>query len=305
MTTHARRSSGETAEIESAPTHARRALEEAEVVRPVRTRPFALGMVALATALSAGFVLTSSAPVTVAVAQPAPVTAAYESTVDTLSRGTVDREAAIASAAETTAPAAATTTTPAPKTMYVTSVAYLRAQANTNAKVLATLAVGAQVTVTGDAADGWQRYQRLDRRLREVGPAVRHRQASGRPRTASTKAAAVGAYQPAPGRQSSGAGRARDPRPPGRLHHLPRHHAVRQGGQRDTEHAAGGAVDIMVSSNRGPVAAWLQAAMGPRHHEVIYQQKIWTTQRASEGWRAMSDSGSATPTTTTTSTSPW
>ena len=28
--------------------------------------------------------------------------------------------------------------------------------------------------------------------------------------------------------------------------------------------------------------------------EVIYSQKIWTVQRGSEGWRSMSDRGSAT-----------
>ena len=43
------------------------------------------------------------------------------------------------------------------------------------------------------------------------------------------------------------------------------------------------------------LAAWLRAnyaSLGIT--EIIYQQRIWTTQRASEGWRAMEDRGSAT-----------
>lgn len=257
-------------------------------------------MVALVTALSAGFVLTSSAPVTVAVAQPAPVTATYESTVDTLSRGTVDREAAIASSAQTTAPAAATTTTPAPKTMYVTSVAYLRAQANTNAKVLATLAVGAQVTVTGDAADGWQPVTSGSTAgfvKSALLSATAKAAATTTKTTTSTKAAAVGAYPACASGSAVESGLV--------AHAILVHRAVcttfpditQYGGVGgDTEHAAGKAVDIMVSGSRGlEVAAWLRAnyaALGIT--EVIYQQKIWTTQRASEGWRAMSDRGSAT-----------
>ncbi len=61
-------------------------------------------------------------------------------------------------------------------------------------------------------------------------------------------------------------------------------------------HSRGQALDIMVSGSRGlEVARFLQAhAKELGVMELIYQQRIWTVQRASEGWRHMSDRGSAT-----------
>lgn len=61
-------------------------------------------------------------------------------------------------------------------------------------------------------------------------------------------------------------------------------------------HASGRAVDIMVSGSTGhEVAAYVRAnASQLGVTEVIYAQRIWTTQRAGDGWRGMSDRGSAT-----------
>lgn len=61
-------------------------------------------------------------------------------------------------------------------------------------------------------------------------------------------------------------------------------------------HGAGRAVDIMISGSTGwDIANWLRAnASRFGITEVIYSQQIWTTQRAGEGWRSMSDRGSAT-----------
>ncbi len=61
-------------------------------------------------------------------------------------------------------------------------------------------------------------------------------------------------------------------------------------------HGTGHAVDIMVSGGTGDeIAAYVRAhAAELGVTEVIWQQRIWTTQRASEGWRGMSDRGSAT-----------
>lgn len=69
------------------------------------------------------------------------------------------------------------------------------------------------------------------------------------------------------------------------------------GGYRgDGEHAAGRALDIMVSGDRGwQVAEWVRARAGELGvSEVIYAQRIWTVQRAGEGWRSMEDRGSST-----------
>lgn len=64
----------------------------------------------------------------------------------------------------------------------------------------------------------------------------------------------------------------------------------------DGEHAQGLAIDIMVSGSRGwEVAEFVRthyAALGVSY--IIYSQKIWSVDRASEGWRWMSDRGSVT-----------
>lgn len=65
----------------------------------------------------------------------------------------------------------------------------------------------------------------------------------------------------------------------------------------DIEHPSGRALDAMVSSNATgwQIANFVKAnASSLGVTEVIFDQKIWTTQRASEGWRSMSDRGSAT-----------
>jgi hypothetical protein len=64
----------------------------------------------------------------------------------------------------------------------------------------------------------------------------------------------------------------------------------------DGEHAQGIAVDIMVSGDRG----WQVANFVREHYQelgvsyVIYSQRIWSLERGGEGWRPMSDRGSAT-----------
>ena len=63
------------------------------------------------------------------------------------------------------------------------------------------------------------------------------------------------------------------------------------------EHSTGQALDIMIpnSSVGQAIANYVRAnykALGVS--EVIWAQKIWTVQRSGEGWRAMSDRGSAT-----------
>lgn len=60
-------------------------------------------------------------------------------------------------------------------------------------------------------------------------------------------------------------------------------------------HSQGRAIDVMISGEPGwKIARWLRTnAADLGVIEVIYEQQIWTTQRSSEGWRAMSDRGSA------------
>ena len=63
------------------------------------------------------------------------------------------------------------------------------------------------------------------------------------------------------------------------------------------EHSGGKAIDIMVpDSGVGEgIAAFLQSnAAALDLYDVLWQQRIWTPVRASEGWRSMEDRGSAT-----------
>ncbi|AQP45493.1 hypothetical protein RPIT_12345 [Tessaracoccus flavus] len=60
-------------------------------------------------------------------------------------------------------------------------------------------------------------------------------------------------------------------------------------------HSSGQAIDVMVSGDYGwQIARWARANAGSLGIiEVIYSQKIWTSQRSGDGWRSMSDRGSA------------
>ena len=64
----------------------------------------------------------------------------------------------------------------------------------------------------------------------------------------------------------------------------------------DGEHAQGLAIDIMTSGSRGwEVAEFVRAnysALGVSY--IMYSQKIWSVERGGEGWRSVSDRGSAT-----------
>lgn len=298
MSRGARRSAGESDPFVSESTPARRAIDEPSVTEPrvgLRLKPFAVGTGIVAAVLGAGMVLTSSTAATgLMVAQPGAATATYDSNVDTLSRGAINREAAVA---YTTASVSASPTAPAPVVYYISSVAYLRAQANTSAKILATLAVGTKVTAVGDAANGWQPIS-TGSVTGFVKSALLTTTAKGTASAASTKGAASSAYPACASGSDVEAGLV--------AHTILVHRAVcttypsitsYSGIRGDgSEHASGHALDIMVSGSLGTdIAAWLKAnyaALGIT--EIIYQQHIWTTQRASEGWRAMEDRGSAT-----------
>jgi hypothetical protein len=62
------------------------------------------------------------------------------------------------------------------------------------------------------------------------------------------------------------------------------------------EHASGRAVDIMVDPQTGDaIAAFLLGNAAELNlFDIIWQQRIWTIERSGEGWRPMSDRGSAT-----------
>jgi len=63
------------------------------------------------------------------------------------------------------------------------------------------------------------------------------------------------------------------------------------------EHVTGKALDIMTSDVTlgNQIAAFLQAHASELHlYDILWQQHIWTPERASEGWRLFADRGSPT-----------
>jgi hypothetical protein len=181
--------------------------------------------------------------------------------------------------------------------LYVVSAAYLRAKTSASASVLTTLAAGAQVTAVGDAAGGWQQVT-AGTQTGYVKSALLTTSAPTKKAVSSSAGAASSAYPACASGSAVEAGLVANT--------ILVHRAVcatfpditAYGGTRGdgSEHASGKALDIMTSGARGAeIAAWLQANYSKLGIvEIIYQQKIWTAQRASEGWRAMADRGSAT-----------
>ena len=296
MTGHARRSAGVSAAPVGVASAAKRSLSQ--IPSGLRRRPFAISAAAVATAFCAGLVLTASAPVgQSAVAAPLSATATLSRDVDTLSRGSIDREALIPVSVSASPDGDETTAAPAPTVLYVVSAAYLRAEPSASASVLTTLATGAQVTAVGDSAGGWQQVT-AGTQTGYVKSALLTTTAPTKKAVTSNAAAASSAYPACASGSAVEAGLVANT--------ILVHRAVcatfpditAYGGIRGdgSEHASGRALDIMTSGARGvEIAAWIQANYSKLGIvEIIYQQKIWTTQRASEGWRAMPDRGSAT-----------
>ncbi len=295
MTGHARRSAGVSAPVGVA-SAAKRSLSQTSSV--LRRRPFAISVAAVATAFCAGLVLTAAAPVSQsAVASPLSATATLSRDVDTLSRGSIDREALIPVSASASPDGDETAAAPAPTVLYVVSAAYLRDKPSASASVLSTLATGAQVTAVGDAVGGWQQVT-AGTQTGYVKSALLTTSAPTKKAVTSKAAAASSAYPACASGSAVESGLVANT--------ILVHRAVcatfpditAYGGIRGdgSEHASGRALDIMTSGARGAeIAAWLQANYSKLGIvEIIYQQQIWTSQRASEGWRAMPDRGSAT-----------
>ncbi len=167
----------------------------------------------------------------------------------------------------------------------------VRADASAKSPVLATVAKGKKVQITGAVRDGWTQIIHNDL-----------------PRWVSTQHLGRSAPKPkkksvtvsgAPCRLGSGveAGLAPDTVRVYRAVCAKFSQITSYGGTSGSgEHASGQALDIMVSGELGrQVAQFLQdnrQRLGISY--LIYEQKIWTVQRAGEGWRPMTDRGSAT-----------
>lgn len=293
-------------------------------------RQLAAGVVAIA-ALSAGIsAVASPRPADSATAAPAvsqvaaPALVGREDAIDTLSRSTtrepladVPSSEAIPTEEPPAAAPAPVTAVPAPapapatRTLYATVTVNVRADATSAAALVKQLAVGTAVTAVGDPAGDWQQIdlngttayvsaQYLAATAPKPAPATTAPKA---PSTSAPAAAAAPAQAASGGYPACSDGSGIESGLTSRADNVYRAvcaafpSITSYGGRRgDGEHADGRAIDIMVSGATGrAVAEWARANAGALGIQtVIFEQKIWTTQRASEGWRSMSDRGSAT-----------
>jgi len=197
---------------------------------------------------------------------------------------------------------------------YSTVALNVRTRPNADARVVTTLAVGDRIKVTDVKEDGWRqvllkgdtRWVKAVYLSRTKPPKPTTSDSGGGVATASdsgggvstasgsgggvsTAACSNGSSISGVGANASAVHRAVCNRYP----QITSYGGYRPGGG---SHGSGRAVDIMISGSTGwDVAYWLRAnASQLGITEIIYSQRIWTTQRAGEGWRGMSDRGSTT-----------
>lgn len=200
----------------------------------------------------------------------------------------------------TTAPSAAASAS----RMFATETVNVRAQANASSERIGSVDKGDSVNATGEKSNGFTQISLEGRTgwvtsefLSRTAPTAAASRAGGSSSSSSAAAAAPAPAYNGPCNVARGV--------------TPRAAALNRalcaqfpfvtsyGGLRPGDsgaHGSGRALDVMISGSRGDtIANWARANAG-RYGitEVIWSQRIWTTQRAGEGWRGMSDRGSAT-----------
>ncbi len=219
-----------------------------------------------------------------------------------LSRGLGERTPLSPSASPTTtptAPAPTPTETPTPEPtvtgyMYVTTGLNVRTGPGEHTNVLAVLALGTRVGVTGDTDGSWVQIIYDDRPswvsgdyLSETEPPPEAEEDDGISFAECESGSAVesGLTQDAIRVHRAVCAEFPD---------VSSYGGLRSGGG---EHSEGRALDVMVSSSSlgDAIAAWVRDHYGELGvSEVIWSQRIWTVERSSDGWRWMEDRGSTT-----------
>jgi len=190
--------------------------------------------------------------------------------------------------------------------MYIASSANVRTGPGSDYDVRTTLDAGLAVTVTNVTSNGWQQISYKGR----AGWVKSDLLTSKKPETPSASPSSESGGSGSGGGASSGgtcsSSSAKSIESGLTSKSISVLHAVcaafpdvkSYGGYRNDSgyHGQGRAIDVMVSGDRAwEIARWLREnARSLGVIEVIHAQKIWTTQRSSEGWRSMSDRGSAT-----------
>jgi uncharacterized protein YgiM (DUF1202 family) len=256
----------------------------------------------------AGAVMPGDAP---QVAYPAPAsTASVEpSSLETtarsqeLSRRSVRPAAKVArkpkvKASETISPIR----TPKPKVIdsrYATTDLNVRTEAAEDSSVVAVVDAGTKLSVTATVTDGFRYIS-----YRGKGRWVKNRYLSDKKPTSnqsfsgSSSSGGISSA-PCPSGSSAESGLTPDAIRVHRAlcHRYPQFTSFLGRRSSSGYHGSGRALDCMISNSSvgWDAANWVRAnAKRLGVSEVIYQQKIWTVQRGSEGWRGMSDRGSPT-----------
>lgn len=182
---------------------------------------------------------------------------------------------------------------------YTTAGVNVRSEPSVNGKVITVLTAGSKVSITSGSVPGWAAimYDNQRRWVRSEYLSTK------KPSTSSSSSAATFSgisYAPCKSGSSVESGLTPDAI---RVHRAicARYPQVTSyGGVRADSlpyHPSGRALDAMISNSTvgWQIANWVRAnASRLGVSEVIYSQRIWTVQRSSEGWRPMSDRGSAT-----------
>ena len=178
-------------------------------------------------------------------------------------------------------------------TRYATVALNVRTKADADAHLLTVLKAGSKVSITDTTHGPWRQIVREGK-----GMWVKKQYLATKKPTPTTSGALSGAAC------KSGSGMEQGLTPDAikvhralcaRYPQITAYGGVRQGD--GGEHGSGRAVDAMISDTTvgWEVAKWVRAnAARLGVSQVIYSQHIWTVQRSSEGWRSMSDRGSAT-----------
>jgi hypothetical protein len=200
--------------------------------------------------------------------------------------------------APSTAARAAAASLRATGVRYATTGVNVRTEPSVDGTVTTVLSAGSKVSVTSGSVPGWAAilYNQQRRWVRS------EYLSSKKPSSSSTSAAASNGISYAPCASGSGVESGLTPDAIrvhraicARFPQVTTYYGVRADSL--PYHPSGRALDSMISDSTigWQIANFVRAnASRLGASEVIYSQRIWTVQRSSEGWRYMSDRGSAT-----------
>jgi hypothetical protein len=185
---------------------------------------------------------------------------------------------------------------------YATTGVNVRTEPSVDGKVITVLSVGSKVSITSGSVRGWAAVLYDNQRRWVRSEYLSSKKPSISKSSISTPSATSNGSSNAPCRSGSSveSGLTADAI---RVHRaicarfpqVTGYHGVRADSL--PFHPSGRALDAMISNSAvgWQIASYVRSnASRLGVSEVIYSQRIWTVQRSSEGWRSMSDRGSAT-----------